>query len=212
MAVVAQWGPVRVVAFNKCGHTSVINMFLTPRGETPVRGRSAVLNSGEEAKKLGAYRGDLAACKEWPDPELVVAFFREPIRRALSAYQHFIVRTSRKPFQDLGFTADMSFKDFVMHLRKIDLSADAHLEPQFLAFDQATPKNTRATLYRIEDLDLAWPNMVKELGLNCTTEVMHYNQGNYDPYQYITDPEIVEVIDDLYQSDNMVWHYLGDVH
>ena len=179
MAVVAQWNGVRVVGFQKCGHTSIINMFLTPVDDSIERGKAAlIVNSQDQAAKVGAYRGDLAAAQTWPEPHTTIAFFREPIRRLLSAYQHFIVRTTRSPFIDMGFRSGMAFHEFCAHFITVDPTLDNHLKPQNLSFNEALVG--RALIYKLEYLDAIWPQLVEHLGLKCTKEVARFNAAEYD--------------------------------
>lgn len=223
MAVIAQWNGVRVVAFNKSGHTSLINMFLTPKNAELSRGnKPMVINSSDRAKEVGAYRGDINACQSWPKPDAILAFFRDPFRRSLSAYQHFLVRTlkerdgvrtvGRKSFEDLGFTAGMTFREFVFHLPKIDLNKDAHLEPQFTSLDSATPPDTQVYIYRLEDINDNWAKIVEAHDLSSTTDVANYNTASYDPTPYMFDADVTAIISDLYKADETIWGNCGSMH
>ena len=217
MAVIAQRNDVRMIAFQKCGHTSIINMFLTPadmslvRGTAPALGAPAVRNSGDEAAAIDAFRGDAAAAQKWPPPRLTIAFFRNPLMRALSAYQHFIVRTLREElstqgqesFLSMGFTADMDFAAFCKHLQTIDLTRDPHITPQALSFNEAYDgEETHAG--QLEQLTMIWPLMVDHYGLDCTKEVPRYNEARYMVTEHMSE-ESVAIIKQLYNTDHKYW-------
>ena len=208
MAVIVQRGGVRVVAFQKCGHTSIVNMFLAPAGEPLVRGRSVPHDY--------ALRGDVEAALSWPRPHLTIAFFRNPLQRALSTYEHFIKRTlihpeesnggplslGRQSFTDLGFHPNMEFKDFILHLRNIDLSADKHLKPQHLSFDEALAS---VDVYggQLEQLNTTWPLIVDQYGLDCTKEVAQYNKAEYE--QIDIGEARLGLFKQLYATDYRYW-------
>jgi len=214
VAVVAQRNGVRVVAFQKCGHTSIINMFLTPADMSIVRGDApAVRNSGDEAAAIGAYRGSLAVSLNWPKPEFTIAFFREPIRRTLSAYQHFVVRTlkdiggvktlGRRSFTDLGYDADMTFPEFCGHLQYVNLQADNHLRPQTEALMVAG----YGTVFgrQLEELSYEWPILVDFLELDCTKEVATFNAAEYDVTEHLAGNHVA-IIEQLYEDDYILWN------
>lgn len=223
MAVIAQRNGVRVVAFQKCGHTSIINMFLTPADMPLVRGTAPALRSDD------AYRGYAEDTQDWPEPELTLAFFRNPLIRALSAYEQFIVRGIQRPlaspvisfgddhvvapgvpslgrqsFTDLGFTADMEFKDFCLHLRNIDLNADNHLKPQATSYMQAYGNPGQVYSGQLEQLDITWPLLVDQYGLNCTKEVPQYNAAKYETKDRLTGVHL-DLFKKLYAQDYRFW-------
>ena len=158
MAVAAQRGRYRVVAFNKCGHTSIINMFLTPPDQSVVRGAMPAVQVSSDVPVEQVYKGFAEDVDNWPEPAYTIAFFRQPARRMLSVYQHFIVRTMQKElttagytaFTKLGFDASMTFPVFCRHLRSIDLDADLHLKPQVTSLNAAVGGELRT--YTLENL------------------------------------------------------------
>jgi len=214
VAVVAQRNGVRLIAFQKCGHTSLINMFLTPADMPLVRGDApAIRNSGDEAAAINAYRGDIVAAQNWPKPDLTIAFFRNPLLRALSAYEHFIVRTlkvidgvstlGRQSFTDLGFTADMDFAAFVLHLRNINLKADNHLKPQSTSFIEAY-NDEEVYAGQLEQLDTIWPLIVAQYGLDCTLEIPRYNEAEYITHKRLSGVRL-SMFKELYARDYAFW-------
>ena len=207
MSVIVQRDGIRIITFQKCGHTSIVNMFQTPAGQDIVRGTTpAVLISGADMPVM--YKGFDAS--EWPEPRLTLAFFREPVKRARSAYEHFIVRTAKaglvglatadhESFTKLGFNLKMTFTEFCEHLHHIDLNLDNHLKPQTTSFIAAL--NGANYIYKLEDLSVCWPRLVKELDLPCTTHVVRFNEAKYDTTQQD------DSINQLYADDYDLWSH-----
>jgi len=196
-----------MIAYNKCGHTTIVNTFLTPPGESIERGapqayRPAIRVSNEEAATVRTYRGSPEAAQEWPEPKVTITFFRNPLARALSAYQHFIVRTLRESFINLGFRADMNFSAFCLHLNNVDLNADNHLKPQCVGFQEVY---AGGEVYggQLEQLYTTWPLLVEQYGLDCTTEVAHFNAAAYN-LETLTGIRR-EMFQKLYADDYALW-------
>jgi hypothetical protein len=207
VAVVAQRDGVRVIAFQKCGHTSIINAFLTPLDAEVQRGIPGVpliRNSGDEAAAIGAYRGDVVAAHSWPKPELTIAFFRNPLARALSAYEHFFVRgTLRTQFEELGFKLSMEFPDFALHLRNIDLNADPHLRPQTTSY-MAAGLHDNIYAGQLEQIDVTWPLLVDQHNLDCSKQMPRYNAATYETEDRLTGARLL-LFEDLYKDDYLLW-------
>lgn len=206
MTVLAQRDGVRVVGFNKCGHTSVINMF-APRSEPvkrPQFGAPNVINTEDLAKQANTYRGDLTNYHDWPHPDVVIAVLRNPVRRALSAYQHFLVRKERSSFTGLGFKFGCTFDEFVEHLVTVDLTGDAHIKP-FVPDLIAAGSNSQVLLLPLELLSQIWPVIIEELQIKGTSPTMQFrNKGDYDPDDFLT-PELYDTLRTLYQEDYDLW-------
>jgi len=221
MTVLAQRGGVRVVAFNKAGHTSIINSFLTPRKKKIMRGGTpALLNTSDEASHIGGYRGDLTNCHEWPKPEIIVSFIRNPVRRALSAYQHFMVRKitksadgtqtfGRQSFADLGFVIGMTFPQFCEHLATVDLLVDAHLRPQVsdLAEAGALAECNSFIIAPLEKFDTIWPLVMSELNVDCPLQPAHMNAGKYHPDEFLHG-DADDILKELYSEDWNLWEVI----
>lgn len=213
--VAIQHERIRLVAFQKCGHTSLINMFQTPRDQSVVRGMApAVKVSGQDTSPGVFYKGDDTT--DWPESEWTLAFFRNPLQRAYSAYQHFIIRTlsyplvsvpslGRKQFVELGFEAGMTFLEFCEHLAIIDLNYDPHLRPQATSFNRAACGHR--WLCQLERLDTAWPETVEHFDLPCTKEVVDFNAANYEPC--LVDGPEAGIIEVLYAEDYEIWDFAG---
>jgi hypothetical protein len=211
MTVLAQRGKVRVAAFNKCGNSSIINTFMsTPEstGHEEILFTPKVLNTADDAKKVEGYRGDFTNCHDWPKPDVIVAFLRNPAYRALSAYQHFVIRTMRYKFKDLGFTQGMPFDKFVDHLLTVDLTADKHLTPQIDDLVAASVGDPTCT-YILAPLELigdCWPIVMDSVGLGDVVPrtVLHKNKGDYNPADFMT-TELLGKLRELYSQDYNLW-------
>lgn len=212
MTAIAQREHVRVVAFNKCGHTSIINTFMSHR-DGFVNPEPATVNS-HEVRRAEGYVGNLidVDLSTWPEPEVVIAFLRNPVYRVLSAYQHFFVRTMlsisivrfRDNFQKVGFTRGMSFSEFVDHLLTVDLTFDPHLSPCIP--DLISVGGDRQ--YLLAPLELigdCWPLAMDNVGLaDVPSQVYHKNKGDYNPDDYLT-PDLYDAIRELYSEDYNLW-------
>jgi hypothetical protein len=216
MTVLAQRDKVRVAAFNKCGNSSIINTFMsTPESVGHVEEMlftPKVLNTADAAKKVGGYRGDFTNCHDWPKPDVVVAFVRNPAYRVLSAYQHFVIRTMRYKFKDLGFTQGMPFDKFVDHLLTVDLTTDKHLTPQI--DDLVAASGDELCNYILAPLEMigeAWPIVMDNVGLGNVVPriVLHLNRGNYNPADFMTS-ELHDKLRELYSQDYNLWEVICD--
>jgi hypothetical protein len=183
-------------------------MFCTPLDQSVVRGAKSEVLRGSAAEAIDI----------WPYPALTIAFYRNPLDRALSAYEHFIKRTlvypeesnggplslGRQNFTDMGFTSDMEFKDFALHLRNVDLELDLHLKPQSNSFDETTTHSTRTATYQLEQLDELWPEIVNKHALDCSTEVVSFNAAQYETKDRLSGARL-GIFEDMYQDDYERW-------
>ena len=210
MSVVIQHKNIRVVTFQKCGHTSIINMFQTPADQAINRGASPNVYVSKDEEAPVFYKG--TDTDDWPDAEITIAFFRNPLQRAYSAYQHFIIRTlsnelvsvpslGRKQFTELGFTAGMTFLEFCEHLKTVDLDYDPHLRPQITSFVAA--KSGFDIINQLENIHRSWPELVEDFNMSCTKAVVYFNSANYDPWP--EDSLEGHIIRSLYDEDYHTW-------
>ena len=199
MTVLAQRDGVRVAAFNKCGGTSIINTFMSRRNENP-----DFPNSNDRARAIGGYQGDLTNSQDWPEPRVLVAFMRDPARRALSAYQHFLVRKERYKFKELGFEFGMSFPAFVDHLLTVNLSADKHISPCVPDL-LAAGGDCHYIVAPLEFINEAWPLIMDGVGLVDVPDIIAWhNKGSYNPDDFMT-AELREKLRELYLQDFNLW-------
>ncbi len=118
---------VRLVAFNKCGHASIINTFNAAPGEKPQRGPS-----GLDPVTL---KGDYKKAETWPEPVVTLAYFRHPLARIASVWNKLMRDTWYTSFHAYGFEKGMSFEAFCKHVMFIrDQPLDPHLRPQAESF------------------------------------------------------------------------------
>jgi hypothetical protein len=217
MSIVAQRDGVRVIAFRKCGHTSIINTFMsTPEDKAPSNSAAGpvVVNSTDKVKALNAYRGMIPAQEDWPEPDIILSFLRNPVTRALSAYQHFFIRNPgfrgmsfRESLLAAGFTEDMSFEDYVAHLETLTLDEDPHIKPQYPDLEAAGGSDYEYVVAPLEMIDVCWPLMMAEFDVNCPMQVLHENRGGYDPESYLT-PDLTQRLKVLYSNDYGLWEVI----
>lgn len=217
MTIVVQRNGIRVIGIRKSGHTSIINTFLTVRKEScqglvdsdePL----VALNSGDLAHKLGVLRAEYGDHHDWPTPRTSIAFVRDPVHRALSAYHHFFVRDTRRvrdgKLGELGFTLEMSFDDYCLHLMDVDLSQDPHIDKQMTFLFNDELDGDEFVLCRLEWIDTAWPEIVREYNLDCSPLMEEHNVGEYNPDEYLTSQNLA-ILEDLYYDDRALWNALG---
>lgn len=193
---------VRIVAFNKCGHTSIINTFSTAPGQAPQRGPNALV----EFSLVGNYH----KAKDWPEPVVTVAYFRHPLARVASVWNHLIKEHWYTPFKAMGFERDMPFDAYCKHLLSIrDDFLDPHVEEQIINFRMCRGWLGDTQIYRLDEIDTAWPQMVRTWDLDCTTNVAHLNRREYPgglpwPALY-KDQEVMFDLLQMYGDDLEVW-------
>jgi hypothetical protein len=193
---------VRIVAFNKCGHTSVINTFKTGAGN--VSDRSA-------KKPDGMLQGNGHAAERWPEPIVTIAYFRHPLARVAAVWNHLVRGHHYTPFKAMGFTRDMEFVPFCQHLLWIrDDYLDPHVEHQNLQFRQARGWLGETQIFRLDEISTCWPQMVRTWGLECTTNVAHLNNNSYPegkPWTALFDghEQIAFDLMQMYREDHQIW-------
>jgi len=190
MSVVAQREARRVIAFPKCGHTSVINTFMTTYGQSVQRG--AVANN--------SFKGLSEETHSWPAAKVSIAVLRNPLTRLASAYNHLILETQRENFLALGFDQDMIFPEFCQHLGNIDLTADNHLKPQAVSLHEA--RSGLLHLVQLEQLAEQWPLIVRAFDLPCTTDVAEFNAHHYT---VDFDHWSIAFVKEIYADDYKLW-------
>jgi hypothetical protein len=181
-----------VIAFNKCGHTSIINTFQTASIEPNVR------------RGLGALRAKTQR-KDFDSAIVNVGFFRHPVARIASVYHYFYIATDwRVALEALGFNKDMLFPEFIEQLEVVDLSKDAHLKPQHKSWMESAQRHAPNWIERLEDIEKVWPDVVKTLKMGCTTSVAHFNSSNsYNAVEFTSDTMLR--ITKLYEHDMKIW-------
>jgi hypothetical protein len=202
MPHVLQRDGVRICAFNKSAHTSIVNAFCTDAGQAINRGS----NTGANEKVLrGRGKNRLA----WPEPDHTYVFIRHPLARTVSAWNH-LNQANETPvygrFRKLGFVPGCPFPEFVAHLTTFfpnDIE-DEHLRPQTLQAAEALPNCPPPTVVRTEQLDIEWPRMVQRTGLTCTTEIPHFN-SHETLEAFDRDYTMATQLIGFYNADYLAW-------
>lgn len=177
-----------MIAFNKCGGTSIINTFKTEPDQIVARGTGTL------------------SFKDSRTPEVNVAFFRHPLNRVASVYNHLIVEVFREKFRVLGFFEDMFFIEFVETLLTIDINADEHLKPQMTSFNELRDKHSATWTGRLENIHVTWPMLVDVYSMGCSTRLPKFNAKEYKPL-WVGDKLTTSLIE-LYADDYFMWHEL----
>lgn len=198
MGQVVQRNGVRLVAFQKCGHTSLINTFVTPPTFTVERG----------ARHLEAKHGDSKTVGDWPVPVVTVAFFRNPLARTWSVYNHLVRDNFRDEFSCLGIDQSSPFDQFCEAIVSCDdLSFDNHLKPQVQSFREAAKGSYWVA--RLEEAEWKWPRMCRVFQLDCTTKLARFNIADYShPWTrayHRMDRKLLNALLACYAGDNDVW-------
>ncbi len=205
MSHCVQRNAVRVVAFNKCGHTSIINSFQTASGNAVLREKP------DDALKEATLVGDYAKAATWPEPIVTIAFFRHPLARVASVWNHLIRDFFYLQFKAHGFTRDMPFEDFCKHLISIrDEFLDPHLEEQAINFRACRGLLNEVEIYRLDEISTSWPQMVSTWDVDCTVNIAHMNRRDYpgglpwtDMYHHY--PMLARQLLDVYAEDLEIW-------
>jgi len=198
MSHVLQRDGVRIIAFNKCGHTSVVNTFKCKRGD--------VVNRGHQG--LEVLQGKPGDVQDWPQAAVTVAYFRHPLARIASVYMNLVVKTFRENFSQIGMHAHMTFQDFCETLLENSdwLVNDDHLAPQYDNY-QTAADGTSEYVSRLEEISMRWPLMVQAFSMDCTTQIAYFNRGDYKwPLMYHRHSKpLVNALLSLYGLDYATW-------
>lgn len=194
---------IRIVAFNKCGHATIINSFTAAVGEKPHRGPSSL----QDISQIG----DWKKAATWDEPVVTLAYFRHPLARVASVWNKLMRVEYYLTLRPLGFVEGMSFGAFCLHLLAIDRdNLDPHLKPQAASFRQCRGWNGDTYIMRLDEISTAWPQMVRTWGLDCTTETIHLNRSDYPdglPWTalYSGNEKIVFDLLHMYSEDLQIW-------
>lgn len=210
MTHVYQRHGVRMVSFNKAGHKSIVQSFMSEPG------------NADSQKMVGqTLRGGMRPTSvqpwhKWPTAIVALAYFRHPLARVASVWNHlFRERAGYTPLEKFGFTEGMIFREFVEHLLSLEENndMDLHLMPQMRAFDRCATNAVAAQFYRLDEIETVWPQMCTTWGLQCRRDPLHLNsrRDNYPggkPWTHLwkgLEPEATELINGLYADDYNAW-------
>lgn len=214
MTHVYQRHGVRMVSFNKSGHKSIVQGFMSePGNEDSTKMVGQTLRGGLRPKSVQPW-------DEWPAPLVTLAYFRHPLARVASVWNHlFRERAGYTPLEKFGFTEGMIFSEFVHHLLTIDVNdeMDLHLMPQDRAFQRCTTNTLTTEIYRLDQIETAWPKMCRTWGLQCRPDALYLNSRaeNYPagkPWTYMwhdLQDEATALLGGLYAGDFTTWGTWG---
>jgi len=194
---------VRIVAFNKCGHATIINSFTAAVGEKPHRGPSSL----QDISQIG----DAKKAAKWDEPIVTLAFFRHPLARVASVWNKLMRDTWYVSFKTYGFEKGMDFEAFCLHLLSIqDALVDPHLRPQAESFHECRGWLGDTYIMRLDEISYAWPQMVRTWDLDCTTNILHLNRSDYPdgkPWTAMYDgmKQITFDLLQVYRDDLYIW-------
>ncbi len=200
---------VRIVAFNKCGHASIVNAFTAAPGEKPSRGPNSLQNISQI--------GDYKAAQKWAEPIVTLAYFRHPLARVASVWNRLMNNTWYVSFASHGFEKGMTFKAFCLHLLTLNVPEeceyrplDPHLKPQYESFRDCRGWLNDTYIMRLDEISYAWPQMVRTWDLDCTANILHLNRGDYPhgkPWtaMYRGMDQVAFDLLQMYREDLQIW-------
>lgn len=184
---------VRLVAFRKAAHTSIVNSFLTKRGEDVVRG-------GKSRR-----RDELTA-------SITVAFFRNPLARLVSAYNHLVRGDDelRDSLQHSGYRHGMEFDQFVEITLSIpDSMTDLHLRSQTWQLCEAFEEHHTDVIWigQVENLNTtSWRELRDFTGLAMPDFVPAFNARGHPPWSsYYTEALAHKALAARFFDDYTTW-------
>lgn len=200
---------VRLITFNKSGHTALNATFMTPPHQS--------IGGGKRNLQDETLRGGHGAAQvDWPIPVVNVAVLRNPLSRLYSAWNHLTQNHLYKPFGNIGLYQGMPWKDFladmVVYLEK-EPTPDPHVEPQMRAFKRLSDYRAENLFLRLENIDQGWSNMCLWYGLDCQHRPIVMNNTDYaakTPWGEMYRDMPVELrhrYNRVFEDDLHHWHY-----
>jgi hypothetical protein len=185
---------VQLVAFRKSAHTSIVNTFCSRAGEDVVRGSS---NYGYD---------------DADTTSITVAFFRNPLARLVSAYNHLVCAEDglHSGLQKFGYQHGMDFGQFIdLTLSIPDNKIDLHLRSQTWQLCEALEHHytTVVWLGQVEQLPAHWRQMQNFTAIWDTPDAPPMFNGRlHRPWpMYYTVDLAHRVLTDRYFDDYKTW-------
>jgi len=194
---------VRIVAFNKCGHTSIVNAFQTKPGDYPQRGKNKLA--------IESLVGDYEKARNWDYPIVTIAYFRHPLARLASVWNHLMRQSWYSSFKSMGFERDMTFPQFLEKLlQEKGNYLDPHVKHQHLNFRECRGWLGDTWIARLDEIATVWPQMVRTWDLDCTTNIAHFNREEYPaglPWTslYVGHEQLAFDLLKMYDLDLHIW-------
>jgi hypothetical protein len=186
---------IRLVAFRKAAHTSIINTFCTRSGEEVVRGANAA---------PVAFTDTLTA-------SITVAFFRNPLARLVSAYEDLV--NGAELYAGLamwGYEHEMDFEDFIqLTVALPDKEIDLHLASQSYQLCEAFEEHHTDVIWigQVEQLPAHWLEMQNFTALwDMPDTLPNFNARTHPPWPtYYTEALAHKALDTRYFDDYKTW-------
>jgi hypothetical protein len=181
---------VRLVAYRKSAHTSLINAFCNESVEEVTRA-----TPGHRDKKTAA---------------ITVSFFRHPLARLVSAYNHLVVSEPESTLTQWGYEQSMDFHDFIaLTLRLPDKEIDLHLASQSYQLSLALEDHHTDVVWigQVEEAMSDWHRMMRFTGLRLpVVPLPTFNRKAHPPWPMYYTPELIrDVLHSRYMGDHSVW-------
>lgn len=186
---------VRLVAFRKSANATIVNSFCTNRGEDVVRGGKTMRYPDKHAASV------------------TVAFFRNPLARLVSAYNH-LVRGDEGLHDSLhkwGYKHGMEFDYFIdLTLAIPDKEIDLHLRSQVRQLADALEEHHTEIVWigQVEQLATSsWREMRDVTGLQTPDFVPAFNARGHPPWPTYYTPTLAAKVFKArcFSGDYEVW-------
>lgn len=191
MIITKQRQNVRLVAFRKSAHTSIVNTFCTLAGEEVERGAGA-----------GVFRDENTAT-------ITVTFFRNPLARLVSAYNHLVVSEPESSLTKWGYHPRMGFAEFIRLTVSIpDDKLDLHLQSQCRQLCEALEQHMTHMVWigQVELLMTHWTEMKNVTDLQDTPVIpANFNAKEYKPWPEYYTPDLERQAMSAFRDDYLVW-------
>jgi hypothetical protein len=209
MTHTVQRNGVRLVAFNKSGHTSLIASFMTPPTVTVTSGKRPL----EDETLRG---GSTFAVRDWPLPLVNIAFFRHPLKRLFSAWNHLTQQHLYGPFKAIGIKRHVTWPDFAEEISSYlwqHTKPDPHVESQYAMFLRVCDIKAPNLFFRLESSADNWERMVEWYDLDCVLRPQILNANGYDSPSYPWSKAYENIpirtrtsLNNYYVDDLRIWH------
>lgn len=192
MIITRQRDNVRLLAFRKSAHTSLINTFCTEDGSDVVRGT------------MGEYKDSSSA-------SVTIAFFRNPLARLVSAYNHLVAGDELHGGLAMwGYEHEMDFEDFIrLTIQLPDKEIDLHFASQSYQTCLALEEHFTEVIWlgQVEQLPMHWLEMQNFTGLwNTPNFLPNFNERPHKPWPlYYTQELVHEALSGRYMDDYRRW-------
>lgn len=191
MIITKERRSVRLLAFRKSAHTTILNSFCN---------NDAVIKRGANGYQ------------DMNTASITVMFLRNPLARLVSAYHHLIAggETLHEGLRKLGYVKKMPFAEFLDQTMAIsDADQDWHLKSQRWQISRAQEKHHTAIMWvgRVEHLWRDWLEMLEFTGLDIPEVLLpNFNARKHPPWPtYYTSEQIQRALRHRFSEDFHIW-------